>query len=311
MTGGAAAGPTRPRMRGGHDGLGIIVLASVLFGVMAVFVRLAAEGMSAAQVAFFRFAGSFVILVAATRGRGLRLGKASLGRLVVRGLIGTGAIVLYFVGIRSAGAGLATLLQNSYPVFASIFAARVLGEPFSRRLGAALALSLAGIGLVVGPDLGPGSAAALGVVAACSAAVLSGAAVVAARHLRRTENASLITTYFMAVGALVTAPALLAGPLTLSPRIGLALLAVVLTSVAGQWLFHHALGFASAARTSLVAATSVVTAAGLEALWLGQTLGGHALAGACLMFVAIGLAGERGGTAVPPTFVDPGSGSPG
>jgi drug/metabolite transporter (DMT)-like permease len=296
-------------MRARHDGLGIVLLASVLFGVMAVFVRLAAEALSASQVAFFRFAGSFLVLIVVTRGAGLRRGTASLGRLLLRSIIGTAAIVLYFVGIRGAGAGLATLLQNSYPVFATIFAALVLGEPFSRRLGLALGLSFAGIAVVVGPDLRLGSAAALGAIAAAASAVLAGAAVVAARDLRRTENASRITTYFMGVGALVTAPALLAGPLTLSPRIGLALVAVVLTSVAGQWLLHHALGFASATRASLVAATSVVTAAGLEALWLGQALRAHALAGACLMIVAIALAGERGGTAVPAALVGPGSSS--
>src|SRR5262245_33978502 len=265
----------------GHDGLGIIVLASVLFGVMAVFVRLAAEGMSAPQVAFFRFAGSFLVLVAATRGGGLRRGTASLGRLLLRSIIGTAAIVLYFVGIRDAGAGLATLLQNSYPVFATIFAALVLREPFSRRLGLALALSFAGIGIVVAPDLRIGSVAALGAVAAAGSAVLAGVAGAARADPRRTETARRIRPSSMAVGALVTAPALLAGPFTLSPRIALALVAVVLTSVAGQWLFHHALGFASATRASLVAATSVVTAMGLEALWLGQTLRGHALAGAC------------------------------
>jgi drug/metabolite transporter (DMT)-like permease len=281
------------------DGIGIVLLASVLFGTMAVFVRLAAEGMSAPQVAFFRFAGSFLVLVVATRGRGLRLGSASLARLVVRGLVGTAAIVLYFVGIRGAGAGLATLIQNTYPVFASIFAALLLGERFPRRLGLALAMNVAGVGLVVGPDVHAGSAAALGALAACGSAVFAGAAVVAARHLRRTQNASLITKYFMGVGALVTAPALFAGPMALSPRVALAVVAVVLTSVGGQWLLHHALGFASAARTSLVAATSVVTASALEALLLGQTPSRHALVGACLMIGAIAMSGERAASRAP------------
>jgi drug/metabolite transporter (DMT)-like permease len=270
----------------------MILLASVLFGIMAVLVRLASREMSGAEVAFFRFAGSLLVLLAVTRGRGLKPGAGNLGPLVLRGAIGSAAIVLYFVGIRGAGAGLATLLQNTYPVFASIFAALVLGERFPGRLGLALGLSVAGIGLVVGPDLRIGSAATGGALAACASAVLSGAAVVAARHLRRTENASLITFYFMGVGAVVTAPALLAGPPLSAPPV-LALLGVVVTSVAGQWLLHHGLGFSTAARASLVAATSVVTAAALEAALLGQTPSRHALAGACLMVAAIGLAAER------------------
>ena len=107
------------------------------------------------------------------------------------------------------------------------------------------------------------------------------------------ETARFITTWFMAVGALVTAPALAAGLPAASPALVLALVAVVLTSVSGQWLLHQVLGWSSAARTSLVLATSVVTAAGLEALLLGRTLGGPALAGACLLLAAVGLAAER------------------
>jgi drug/metabolite transporter (DMT)-like permease len=273
--------------------LGVILLSSVLFGLMAVSVRVAARSLSGPQVAFFRFAGSLVVLLAATRGRGLRPGAGNLGPLVLRSLIGASAIVLYFVGIRGAGAGLATLLQNSYPVFASIFAATVLGEPVSGRLGLALATNLLGVAIVVGPDLRLDSSATMGTLAACGSAVLSGAAVVAARHLRRTENAALITTYFMAIGALVTAPSLLGALPAPSLGLGLALLAVVLTSVAGQWLLHHALGFISAAAASIVAATSVFTAASMEAFVLGQTPSAHTVAGACFMIAAVGLTVDR------------------
>jgi drug/metabolite transporter (DMT)-like permease len=268
-------------------GFGVILLASLLFGVMAVCVRVAAGTMTGPQVAFFRFAGSLLVLLAATRGRGLRPGAGALGPLVLRGLIGATAIVLYFVGIRGTGAGLATLLQNGYPVFASIFAALVLGERVSGRLGAALALQVSGIALVVGPGLGLGSASTLGALAACGSSVLSGAAVVAARHLRRTENAALITTYFMAVGVIVTAPALRGGVPAVTPGVAAALAAVVLTSVAGQWLLHHGLGFVSAARASVITATL------LEAGFLGQLPGPRALVGGGLVLAAIALAAER------------------
>ena len=68
---------------------------------------------------------------------------------------------------------------------------------------------------------------------------------------------------------------------------------VVLTSVAGQWLLHHGLGFTSATQGSLAAATSVLTAAALEAALLGGQLSGGAVIGACLMIVAVGLAVGR------------------
>ena len=275
-----------------RDGVGVILAASLLFGTMALFVRLAAREMPAVQITFVRFVGSFLILLVTTRARGLvRRGPA--GPLVLRGLIGAAAISLYFVAIAGAGAGLATLLQNSYPVFAASFAALLLQEPFSTRLVVALALNLTGLGLVLAPEARVHPDVVLGALAACAAALLSGGAVVAARHLRRTESASVITTWFMAVGMVVTAPALAIGLPTPSLTLVLALVGVIVTSVAGQWLLHHGLGFISVARGSLMAATSVITATVLEAVVLGEHLGAHVLVGACCMIAAVALASDR------------------
>lgn len=277
-----------------REGVGVILAASVLFGTMALFVRLAAREMPAVQVTFVRFLGSFLILMVMTRGQGLRARRGTVGPLIVRGLIGAGAISLYFIAIAGAGAGLATLLQNGYPVFAATFAAVLLGESFSRRLVAALVLNVAGVALVLGPEARLHPAVTVGALAACGSALLAGGAVVAARHLRRTESASVITTWFMAVGALVTAPTLAIGLPAPSIPLVLALAGVIVASVAGQWLLHHGLGFISVARGSLMAATSVVTAATLEAIILGQRPGPHVLVGACCMIAAVTLAADRG-----------------
>jgi drug/metabolite transporter (DMT)-like permease len=273
-----------------REGFGVILMSSVSFGLMAVMVRIAARSMPATQIAFVRFVGSLVILLIVGGGRGLTPQPGNLGRLVLRGLIGSTAIVLYFIGIWGAGAGLATLLQNAYPLFAALFASSMLGEPVPGRLVAALLLDVAGLAMVIGPDLHAGSVVTLGALSASCAAVLSGGAVVAARHLRRTENALLITTYFMAVGAVVTAPALLAGVPVVSATLALALLGVVVTSVAGQWMLHHGLGYTSAAQGSLIAATSVVTATAIETTFLGQPPSPHAIAGGGLVLLAIALA---------------------
>jgi DME family drug/metabolite transporter len=122
--------------------------------------------------------------------------------------------------------------------------------------------------------------------------VLAGGALATASELRRTESASLVTIWFMAVGALLTAPSFLTGGPSWSWSLVLALVGVVLTSAAGQWLLHHGLGFVSATAGSLAAATSVVTAAVLEAMLLGQRLPGRVLGGGVLMLAAVALAGR-------------------
>jgi len=273
------------------QGVGVILCSSACFGVMAVCVNLAAREMGAGQIAFFRFLGSFLVMLAITRGAGLQPQPGNLGALVLRGAVGATAIVLYFIGIAGAGAGLATLIQNTYPVFASIFAALLLGERLSSRLGLALLLNLVGVGtVVVGPGLSLESRAVTGALAAAASAVFAGVAVTAVRHLRQSEGASLITTYFMGVAGLITLPTLLAGLPPATPALVGALLGVVFSSIAGQWLLHHGLGYTTAAQGSLAAATNVLAATSLEAAVFGKAVGPTMLIGALFMFAAIVIA---------------------
>jgi drug/metabolite transporter (DMT)-like permease len=306
VDGHAIASPARPRHRAAvlpaaidvalderrhvRRGVGILIASAVLLGVMAVCVRVAARELPALQIAWVRFTGAFVLLYGLARGRRLRPRPGNLARVLLRGGLGCGAIVCYFAAIGRIGAGLATLVQCTYPIPTAILAVLLLGEPPSWQLAAAIAANLAGLVLVVGPAVTSASADPTGIAIALAGSLLAGGAVTTARHLRASEDASLITVYFMAVGAIATAPALLGGVPAPSPIGAAALVGVVVTSAAGQWLLHHGLGFTSASLGSLACATSIVTAAGLEALFLGEHLGVTSLGGAALMIAAVGLA---------------------
>lgn len=275
------------------NGIGALLLASALFAVMAVCVRAAAREMPAGQIAFVRFVGSFLFMLAATRGAGLVPRPGNVPRLILRGVIGAVSITLYFLGIEGAGAGLATLVQNTYPVFAATLAVLLGDEVFSRRLGTALALSVLGALVVLGARVDLASATTLGILASIAASLMAGAAVVTAQHLRRSEGAAIITTWFMGVGVVVTAPALVGGLPELHGTTVALLAGVVLTSVLAQWLLHHGLGFTSATQGSLAAATSVFLATALEALTLGDLPAPRTFVGAALMLAAVALAWRR------------------
>jgi drug/metabolite transporter (DMT)-like permease len=274
-------------------GIAILVGSSCLFAVMAVGVRVAAREMPAMQIAWVRFAGSFVLLAGLARGRRVRLRPrpGNLGRVLLRGVLGGAAIVCYFVAIERIGAGLATLVHCMYPLATAALAVAFLGEPPSGRLAAALGLEVLGLLLVAAPAGAVAVVPAGGLAIALTGALLAGGAVATASRLRDSEEASLITVYFMAVGACMTAPALVGGVPAVSPAAAAALSVVVVTSAAGQWLLHHGLGFTSATLGSLTCATGVFTAAALEALVLGEPMRPRAAAGAVLMIAAVGVAG--------------------
>jgi drug/metabolite transporter (DMT)-like permease len=272
------------------EGTGVILVASMLFGAMAVCVRAATASMAPMQVAFVRFAGALALLVATGGTAALRPRGAPLRLLVFRGLLGATAISLWFHGIRDAGAAVATVLHTTYPVWATVLATRLLGEPFSSRVLVALGLELAGVVLIVDPSGGTAPHATRGALLSLVAGMLAGAAVTTARQLRAREGATVITSWFMLTGAVLTAPTLLAPwPAPSWPLVG-ALAAIVAASAAGQWLLHHGLGFTTAAQGSVAAATSIVTAATLEAAWLGGEMRGHLVAGGACMVAAVALA---------------------
>jgi drug/metabolite transporter (DMT)-like permease len=268
----------------------VILLAALLLGVMTVCVRVASQEMSIPQIVFFRFSGTFLLLVAIARGRNLRPERHMVPALILRGIVGTAAIALYFRGIQSAGAGLASLLHCTYPVYTALFAMLLLGERFRPRVGFALLLNLAGALAILGPGTDLGKAAFTGGLFAALASVLAGGAVTAARHLRSTESALRITTWFMAIGMVLAAPSLLTALPSFTPTLSAALAATVVTSVGGQFLLHQGLGFTTATQGSLAAATTVVTAAVVEAVFLGTSLTAGTLVGGALLIAAVALA---------------------
>jgi drug/metabolite transporter (DMT)-like permease len=270
-----------------------LVVASVSFGIMAVVVRLATQGMAAPQVAFVRFAGSFLVLLVLSRGRGLRPREATTPRLVLRGALGSISILFYFVGLGGGGAGLATLLHCTYPVSTAAFGILFLGMQPRWRVGAALLVSFAGAALVVADGLEAGGRVVLGSAVSLLAGMFAGGAVATASALRRTEDATLVTVYFMGVGALATAPALLLGVPPWSAELAMALGGVVAFSTLGQWLLHHGLGHTSAITASLITATSIVTAAVAEAAVFGTQISPRVGVAGLLMMIAVGLASER------------------
>lgn len=277
------------------NGLGAILVSSILFGAMAVCVRLAGREMAADQIAFVRFVGALLVLLAARGGQTLRPRPRNLPRVLLRGFLGGCAILLYFRGIQGAGAAFATMLHCTYPVYTAMIATALMGERFNGRIAVALALNIAGAMILLGPGADLDRATFTGGLSAVAASVLAGGAVAAARHLRATESAFLITTYFMAVGAVLTLPSLLGGLPPLTPTLLLALAGTILTSVAGQFLLHHGLGFTGAIQGSITCASTVVSTAAFEALFLGETLGPNALVGAALFVTAVALVAMRRG----------------
>ncbi len=193
--------PSRARARA------LLFGAGVLFGLSAVLAKLASRGglMSGGQVTLVRFLVGIVAVTTLFVVRPGTFRPVRYGLLASRGLFGGVAALLYFLSIALIPAGEATLLNNTFPIWAVLISFFLLGERPTFHLAVALLVASAGVFLVLGGGeisftLGAGEL--LGI----ASAVFGGAAVTSIRALRATDNAPTIFLAMSLGGVLVSIP---------------------------------------------------------------------------------------------------------
>jgi drug/metabolite transporter (DMT)-like permease len=218
--------PTAPRP---IAGVGLRLLTALLLAVMFALVKLAStRGVNLVESLFYRQCGTALCaagMVAAGPGfnslRTKRVG-AHVGRMA----LGLTAMALNFLAMIMLPLAEATAIGFSVPIFSTVLAALVLGEPTGRWRWGAVAAGFLGVLLIVQP--GTGQVPILGASVALIAALLTASVTIAIRRLGRTERATT-TVFWFAVSSLVPLAAMMlwfAGahdPVTWAILVGLAI----------------------------------------------------------------------------------------
>lgn len=202
-----------------------LLVSSTLFAVMAAMTKAATRRLPGAEVALVRFVAGILLTAGA-----VALGKASIrprrwGWLGARGFFGGVSVITYFASIQSVPVGVATLLNQTQPIYTMLFSWMLLAERPRRTALGALALTLGGVTVIVNSGLGGGGQTlrellsphgARGQLLGVLSAVTSGVAVTSIRAARRevadgtpSETAWSVFFSFSLLGALVTLPAVL------------------------------------------------------------------------------------------------------
>ncbi|HVI94791.1 MAG TPA: DMT family transporter [Anaeromyxobacter sp.] len=258
----------------------LLFASAVLFGLSAVLVRLATRGgMSGGQVTLVRFACGLAAVVGLFVARPGTFRPRRPALLVARAGFGGLAALLYFLALERIPAGEATLLNNTFPIFAVILSLFLLGERPTLHLAAALVVASAGVFLVLGGSdvaigLGPGEL--LGI----ASGVLGGLAVTAIRALRATDNAPTIFFAFSIGGLAVSVPYAL-NAWSASPAAWLAALGVGVVAFLAQISMTEAYGALSVPEAALWQQLTPI-ASYVWALGIGERVGWTTLAGVLL-----------------------------
>ncbi len=195
-------------------GIGFKVFSVVLFLMMFACIKQTAGAIPAGEAVFFRslFAIPPILLWIIWRSGSLQTLPAQLATKdpfshLWRGLIGTSAMALGFVGLTRLPLSEAVAIGYAAPLLVTVFAAMFLGEKVRLYRLTAVLLGFVGVMLVLSPRLisegavdptgtTDNSRELLGALACACAAVLSALAQVFVRNLIRTEKTSAIVFWF-------------------------------------------------------------------------------------------------------------------
>lgn len=266
--------------------------AGVLFGLMAAVARLGSSGegsFTGPQMALVRMALGTGLSLALFRLRPGTWRPVHVPLLVTRGLLGGAAVLLYFLALARIPAGEATLLNNTFPVIATVISFWTLEERPTLHLAIALAVATLGMVLVIGHG-GMPSGLGWGEAAGLASAVLGAGAVTSIRALRATDNAPTIFFFFTVGGMLVAAP-FAAGAWPAPGPVWLAAAAVGVLSFAAQILMTDAYGALTVPEAALWQQLTPVASFLWGLLLLSERL---SLAGA--LGVLLGIGGVAYGT---------------
>lgn len=267
-------------------GLVRVGLASILFGLVAIFIRLAYDhGANVAAVLAVRSIAVLPWLGMLALERRRASMRAALSQLVPMGALTALNVVTFVVAVSRMSPALVALIYYAYPVFV-IAGAHMLGwSRFEAVTGVAALATLSGVSLTIG--LPEGTVDVLAVVLAFLSAV--GYAVyilLAEAALRRCDAASCFAVVAAVSSALLLAISLGAGIDLPTSGAGLASLAALF----GLLFVPHVLLLSGVGRVgspwgSLASCLEIVTIVVATALVLGLPLGPGAIAGAVLVIL--------------------------
>jgi drug/metabolite transporter (DMT)-like permease len=289
----------RPRWRspGARRGLLAVGAGSVLWGTTGVVARSvhAATGLSGPAIGCYRLAVAALVLAAVRPVavlQGLRTALLRPWSLLASGA-GLGLYqALYFLGVQEAGVGIATLVSIGVaPVVTTGVVAvgrRRLPEPGALTV---LAVALGGLALVALPGVVSGQGSSLlGVLASLGSGTGYGVTVLVNRRVAAQVDALTMTVVTSGIGALVLAPAAMAGGrLPLGDTwalLGLVYVGAVCTALA-YWLFYAGLRTTAGEVAVVVTLLEPLTATALAVALLGEPLSWPNGVGGMLMLVSI------------------------
>lgn len=283
------------RLLSGFEGYGEIIAAAILFSFAGIFAK-TMVGLPVPSIIFYRFVFAFAILfgaLAITGNLGRMRLKGDKRHLVFSSLMWAATMLSFFTAAINASVSTAVLLLYTAPVYVMVLSPALLGERPTKNAAMALAMSIAGMLLIVGPQ-DMGFSHQLGLLAGVISGITYAFRIMVSKRIIRTYDGYSQAFWAFAIGMLVLLPAaFVPAEAVLKNTLSLALLAIFPTILAVS-LTINGLKKVKASNASIVALIEPLSAVVLSALLLNEQVTAATVIGGALILAGAALVARRG-----------------
>ena len=189
-----------------------LVFASFFFSLMTVCVKLIDRRIPIYELVFFRSIMSLIITLIIIKYNDINPWGKNRPLLLLRGILGTSALICIFYAIRNMPLGISTVIQYTYPIFISIFAGIFINEKITNKLFLALIIGWFGILVIINPNQLTNinvEIKNLSISIAFLGSIFTALAYITVKKLAYTENIYVIIEYFPFVSLITLLPIVL------------------------------------------------------------------------------------------------------
>lgn len=255
-------------------GIRAMAIGAFWFSIMGLLVKLAGRRLGSMEIVLARGVITLTLSWWAIRSAGESPWGNQRRLLLVRGTLGSTALMAYFYSLVHLPLGEATLIQNMNPVFATLLAAYLLKEHLRAPEVLCLFASLVGVLFIAHPSALFGgdvaSASPLDIGIALIGAACSGSAYALVRKMRGTEHPLVIVFYLPLLSVPTSLPFALAEWRWPNAVEWLLLLGVGVTTQLAQVSMTRGLQLERTARATTTGYLQVAFAVMWGALLLGE-----------------------------------------
>jgi len=186
-----------------------LILASFFFSLMTVCVKKIDNRIPIYELVFFRSLLSLFITSLIINKKNLNPWGKNKPLLILRGILGTIALVCIFYAIKNMPLNISTVIQYTYPIFISIFAGILINEKITKNLIIASITGWLGILIILNPYQLSSLNIELDkftVLIAFLGAISTALAYITVKKLSLTEDIFIIIKYFPLISVITLSP---------------------------------------------------------------------------------------------------------